>query len=461
MKREVRLVLALSAALLSGCAQTCHQVRNDPSAEQFAEGSVVESVEPDIPKMAGQTVQMMSGQETTGQSSPSADTITLDTLEAIAFQNNPTLAQAAARMQIAEGRQVQAGLYPNPVVGYHATEIGNRGTTGQQGGFVSQRVVTGGKLQLDKQIARREVDAAHFRFHAQEQRVLTDVRTRFYEALVAQKRVELTEELAAIGDRLVVATRTLLSSGQGTENDLLQAGIRADQSHILLDNARNEQVEAWRRLMAIVGTPRRSLTRLKGELKTVPPVYDFDSCSAAILDSHLELQAARSRSERSLLAVQRARVVPIPDVDFSVSVRRHAITDSTVANVQIGVPVPILDSNQGNISAAEAECVAAQKEVERLELELHDRLAVEFRRYENSRQQVERYRERIVPKARKSLDLVSNGYERGQVEYLTLLTAQRTYVQANLAYLDSLKELRRASVALDGQLLTGSLARRE
>jgi len=38
-----------------------------------------------------------------------------------------------------------------------------------------------------------------------------------------------------------------------------------------------------------------------------------------------------------------------------------------------------------------------------------------------------------------------------------LLTAQRTYFRANLAYLDSLRELHVSAAAIDGLLLSGGL----
>ena len=63
----------------------------------------------------------------------------------MALGRNPTLAQAAAQIAAAQGRHVQAGLYPNPVAGYMGSEMGNSGRAGQQGGFVSQEVVTAGK----------------------------------------------------------------------------------------------------------------------------------------------------------------------------------------------------------------------------------------------------------------------------------------------------------------------------
>ena len=67
---------------------------------------------------------------------------------------------------------------------------------------------------------------------------------------------------------------------------------------------------------------------------------------------------------------------------------------------------------------------------------------------------------RTLPRARKSLDLVTAGYEKGQVKYLTLLTAQQTYLHVNLSYLDSLRELRASLAEMEGQLLSGSLTRR-
>lgn len=386
------------------------------------------------------------------------EALTLADLESLAFQNSPTLAAAAARMNVARGKQVQAGLYPNPVVGYHATEIGNRGTAGQQGGFVSQRFVTAGKLELDQAIAGKETNEAHFRFHAQEQRVLSDVRVRFYDALVAQRRITLTRELAHIGDQLVAATKKLIDGRQGTENDLLQAEIRADESHILLDNAQNQNAEAWRRLTAVAGVPMMEMRPVAGELEADLPSYDWDKCYTMVLGGNPSLQEARTRVDRARIIIQRARKEPIPDIDLSLSHRHHNVTDDNVTNVQVGIPIPVFNRNQGNIRSAEAEWVRACNEVKRIELDLQDRLAVAYRRYANARQQAGRYSKRMIPRAKRSLKLVTGGYEKGQVRYLTLLTAQQTYLQVHLSYLDSLREFRASSAIIEGHLLSGSLS---
>ena len=453
------LVLSLSAGCHSApvrlSEQVDHQMGNLKPAHDLPEASPVTT----------DNVQLISFEETSPRPASMpvveelrvSEAFTLADLEGIAFQNNPTLTKAAARIQVAHGQQIQAGLYPNPVVGYHGTEIGNLGTSGGEGGFISQRFITAGKLQLDQAIAGKEADEAHFRLHAQQQRVLSDVRVRFFEALIVQRRVELTRELMQIGENLVKATETLLENEQSTQNDLLQAEIRAENARILHDNATNESLEAWRRLVAVLGVPQLEVKPLIGEPDELVPDFDWEACYGGVLASHPEVNAALARVERARIAIARAKREPIPNIDVFVSVRHNDLTESDVANVQVGVPIPLFDKNQGNICSAEADWFAATREVERVALALQDRFAVVFRRYDNARQQVERYREKIIPKAERSLELVTQGYEKGQVEYLTLLTAQQTYFEATLSHLNALRELRVASVILEGKLLTGSL----
>ena len=389
-----------------------------------------------------------------------ASGLSLSELQTTALQNNPSLTVAAARWNAARGKQFQAGRYPNPVAGYHATEVGNLGTAGSQGGFVSQRFVTGGKLELDQAAAGETVREHDYLYRAQERRIMTDVTIRFYEALSAQKKVELTEQLVSIGDDLVRSTEKLLEALQSSENDLLQAQIRADQAEILFDNARNQSEETWRRLMVVVGTPTMQVTPLHGQLHPTGEELDWERCYASVLASHPDLNAARARAEQARILISRAHQEPIPNVDLFVSMRHNNLTDSDVANVQIGVPIPVFNKNRGNIRAADANWIAACHDIKRIELALQDQLAVAFRRYANALQQQQKYQDKILPRAARSLALVRKGYDNGQVEYLTLLTSLETYVQASLTHLDALRELQSAKALLEGQLLSSSLQMR-
>ena len=57
------------------------------------------------------------------QATPRQAGLTLADLEQMALSNNPTLAQAAAEIRAASARKLQAGLYPNPTVGYQGEQI--------------------------------------------------------------------------------------------------------------------------------------------------------------------------------------------------------------------------------------------------------------------------------------------------------------------------------------------------
>jgi cobalt-zinc-cadmium efflux system outer membrane protein len=383
--------------------------------------------------------------------------LTLADVEQLALTNNPTLTAARAQIVAARGRQVQAGLYPNTVIGYMSDEMGDDGTAGMQGGFVGQRFVTGGKLRLDRAMAARNVQEMQSTRNSQELRVLNDVRLRFYDALVAQRKVELTGKLLSISQNFTDLSQQLLDALQISQNDLLLVEIETEESQIAAENALNEQKEAWHRLTAVIGVASLEPLPLSGELASDLPVYDWDQSYAEILGSSPELAAAAARVERSRLATERARRENIPNIDLMVSVQRMNQDGDNIAGVQAGFPLPVLNRNQGNIMKADAELVAASNDVRRIELDLRDRLAIAFRRYANAKQQVDRYTDSILPRAQRSLDIVTRGYSAGQVDFLTLLTSQRTYIRTNLSYLASLAELRRAAIVIQGQLLTGSL----
>jgi cobalt-zinc-cadmium efflux system outer membrane protein len=388
---------------------------------------------------------------------PPQKSFTLLDLEQLALQNNPSLGVAAANVSAARGRQVQSGLAPNPTVGYVAMDMGEDNSAGEQGGFVSQQFVTGGKLGLNCAIGAKEVQEFGARRQAQELRVLTDVRLRFYEALAAQRRTELTRQVSDIGQQLAQSTRRLYEGQQVAQSDLLQAEVEAGESDILATTASLQNDEAWRRLAAVVGLPNADRGGLEGKLDGDIPQYDWETTYGRLLSESPELGAARARVQKARLSIERAHRENIPNVDVMASAAHRNQNDFDVAGVQVGIPIPIRNRNQGNIIAADSELIAAENDVHRIELDLQQRLATVFQRYANARQQIDRYQVDLLPRAQKSLDFIGQGYKAGQTNYLTALTSQRTYIRVNLAYVDALAEVHAAAVLIDGQLLSDSL----
>jgi len=382
---------------------------------------------------------------------------TLAELENLALRCNPTLAQAASRVAAARGRWVQAGLYPNPTAGYVGAEIGNEGRGGQQGGYVGQEIVTAGKLRLSRSVAQQEVCQAEWELQSQRQRVLTDVRRGFYDALVAQRAVELAEQLLRIGEEGVRSTEALLKAQEVARADVLQAQIEADTARILLQQAKSRHAAAWRNLAAVVGAGAMRPAPLAGEPWENLPTLRWEDAYNRLLAESPELAAAHAGVARAQATLSRECAKRVPNLDVMAAVQYDNATEYTWATVQAGVPLPIFNRNQGNIHRAQAELAAARADVQRVHLDLQQRLAAVFEQYTTARYQVEKYSRDILPNARASLDLATKGYQQGEYNYLFLLTAQRTYFHTNLVYLDSLRELRAAATAIEGNLLEGSL----
>ncbi len=387
---------------------------------------------------------------------PAESCLSLEDLQNIALRNNPTLVQASAQVGAAEGQWIQAGLRPNPIIGYQASEMGNEGQSGQQGAFLSQEIMRGRKRQLAQLAASREVAQAQQGFYAQRLRILNDVRSEHFNVLVAQRAMELTQEVASLNQEVLNNSERMFEGKQIAYNDVLQARIQARSTAIAVQNARHRYAASWRRLTSVIGVPQLAPQKLSGALQPPADDLDWDTSIARLFSQSPELTAARINVAQKQAVLERAQVEPMPNVFVQMGIQRDNSTQDTIGNVQIGVPVPLFNANQGNVQTAYADLRNARAEVGRVQLSLRNRLATAFETYANAQNEVEQYSREILPDARKSLDLVLKGYPE-QFNIVTLLVAQRTYAQASLAYLQALQQLGVSRVAIEGLMLTGSL----
>ena len=329
------------------------------------------------------------------------------------------------------------------------------------GGGFSQEIVTRGKLRLGRAVAGHEVHMAQHGWEAQQQRVLNDVRAGYYEVLLAQKTVEVNEELVRIGNEGLQVAEKLRAEKEVSQADVLQARIEADMAKLNLQVSRNDQQAVWRRLAAVLGRPGMEPRPVAGDANANLPELGWENTVAQIFALSPEIAQANVGVERARcdLALQHAERVP--NFEVGSAVKFDTGSRYTVVDVAVSVPLMLFNRNQGNITAAQAELVSARKEVERVELDLRDRLAVTFKQYADARRRVETFRSSVLQNADESLKLTRAGYRAGELGYLTLLTAQRTYFGVSLEYLNSLRELWTRSVELEGLLLSGGLQGRE
>lgn len=382
----------------------------------------------------------------------------LTSLEQLALQNNPTLVQAGAQVSISRGKALQAGLYPNPTLGYQAELIGVNGTPGEfQGGFVQQTIVTAGKLRLSRAKYNQEAREAAILALGQQLRVLNGVRTQFYELLAVQRMMDLRKGLLRNADENLRTTREMLNTGLANEAAVLLAENDVNRAKIDLAAQENMYAASWQHLVAQLGTPDLTPSPLQGQLEPEGPPLDWDISLSRLLADSPELEAAQAHVLHDQIAIQRERVEPIPNITLGAGVGHNFENPGTNTNVQAAIEVPLFDRNQGTLRQAQSELVGSQAAVQRIELSLRQQLADFFNLYRTALLTTEQYRDAMVPNARKAYELQLDMYNQRRITWPEVVALQRNLFQVQSDYTHGLLEMRQAEVAITGLLLVDGL----
>ena len=357
---------------------------------------------------------------------------------AIALENHPRITAARADIRAAQGKAVQARLYPNPVIAGFTPQAA--GSDSQWSGTVAQDIVTAGKLRLQQQAALREVQAAEWRLVRARFEVMTAVRRDFYLLLVAQRQQEIFKLLLEIANRSFRIGEQLVAAGEGTRADVLFWSIERDRAEVRLLNA-GVTIEADRRRLAVdMAVPREAIGTVAGDLLAKLPDFDIAGLQEAVVSRNALPRAAGAEVARAQWALDRARVQPIPNVNLMGGYQRQVMPAQDQALYQVMLAVPLFDRNQGNIRAAAADIAAARADLRDVELALATQAAEMMNTFRRAQRTAAWYEEGILPKARETVEVTQRLYGQGEVTFLSLLQAQKILTELELAYVEAQAE---------------------
>jgi cobalt-zinc-cadmium efflux system outer membrane protein len=381
---------------------------------------------------------------------------TLDEIEAIALGSNPALASAQAAASKAAALRNQVGTRPNPNLGYSGQQLADRNTD-QHTVFVEQEFVRGEKLQLNRVVLGHTQQAQIAETEVQHFRVLTDVRIRFFEAVAAQQQFDATKAFADVARQGVRIAEERQRAEEGTLIETLQAQTLLSEVILAAEQAEVAYLGAWQDLAAIAGLQSTSPARLTGELNTSSSSPDWQLVYTEIISQSPELAAARAIvcEKQALLVRQKAQ--PISNVTAQLGTGYDRATDHGLINVQLSAPIPVWNSNSGNISAAYADYVRATQDVERIEQSIRSRLARAIQEYDTALMSVRKYEDEIIPQVKKSLELSEEAYRAGELDFLQVLIVRRSFYESSIRLIQAKGNLAQAEAKFDGLLLTGGL----
>ena len=442
--------------------QTASNSTNSVRIQQVAFDSAdsVDSVEEKVDSATGNSTAsvQVAVQYSPEDNDLSADQglMSLSDFESLALCNNPTIAELVATTQKAAGFRTQVGLRANPTLGYNGTQIADAGTD-QHTAYISQTIITADKLQLNRRVLNEALRAQLLQLEAQKYRVATDVRVKFYDALAAQRTVQIIRDFQTVADKGLELAELRKKALEGSQLDVVQAKVQKNEIDLALQQAEVSYQAAWRELAALAGSPNMTPKALAGELPETESVLDWQTLASTMIASSPEYQSALTRVSQAQANLQRQGVQPIPNVDVNFGAGVDYATNSGLMNLQIGAPMPVFNKNQGNIAAARAELMRASREVQRIENSIQARLAAVSRDYDSSRAAVAKYSGDILPNADEGLKLAEAAYKAGATSFVQVLVARRTYFDTNLQYIASRSLLAQSRAKIDGFVLTGAL----
>jgi outer membrane protein, heavy metal efflux system len=404
-------------------------------------------------------VEVVPQPQTTASPESNKAGLRLEDFEQMALANNPTMAQVQANLRVAAGLTKQAGLYPNPTVGYYGDEIrGGYTQGGKQGGFVSQTIVTGGKLRAARRVAELQAREVETSGQIQRLRILNNVRTLFYKVLAAQRLVEVRQNLAKLAGDATQTSHQLGNVGQADRPDILQAEVEQQQASVNFRVAQQNLQATWRMLAAVVGRPSLTVTRLEGDLDALPDL-NYEEWLATTLRESPEVKLAQQAAEWAEASLSQARKAVIPDLqitgilvnDFTPLLETNpSRAIGVMGGAQVGVQLPIFNRNQGNIAAAKGDIESAKQDVARVKFQLQRELAAMFRDYDSARVTVQQYKTEMLPRAEQAYKLYQTNYQNMAAAYPQVLISQRTLFQLQADYIQALENAWQSSLTIRG-----------
>ena len=398
--------------------------------------------------------------------------VTLEQAQKIASESNPTLRQAEAEIRATKARQQQAGLYPNPTVGYTGDEIrGGAGGSGKQGFFVQQTIVTGGKLGLSREVFGKEVKLAELEAEEQKIRVQSAVKIAFLRVLAAQELLDARRDMAKIAQDAAETDRRLMNTGQADESEVLEAEVEAQRMRMSARMQENTLREEWRSLAAVIGQPEMPMATVAGDLEKDWPELNEEQVVEAISKESPAVRIAEAAEGRAQSVLMQARRGAIPDVQWRGGLEYNHETLGSVPYAkgwegiaEVAVEIPFFNRNQGNVAAARADIERAGQEKKRIALTLRERAASAVDQYANARLMATEYREEML--AREESVWIDGGQIRADAGFAPARPrcAAETFRIADRIYRGAGKRLdqrpRAARLSADGRAGSSRAARR-
>ena len=371
--------------------------------------------------------------------------------------HNPELEAFSLEVRAREARALQAGLYKNPSLRFDVEDILGSGgfkkfEQSQSTIVLSQVIELGGKRTKRERAALSHKDLAFWDYEAARMNILTRVARAYIDALTAQEKLKLAQELAQLSQKSYNAVKARVTAGKVSPIQEVKAQVALSTTQIQYQQAENNLKAAYRRLASFWGSLTPQFKQVTGRLYQIAPVPPFDTLTER-MQSNPDLARWAAEMSQRTAAIDLEEANAVPDLKVGAGARWLEETHDNSFVVEFSIPIQLFDRNQGAIAEARHRLAKAKAQRRAVKLKLNAALATGYTRLANAHSQVTSLKTKILPGAQTAFDAVNEGYRFGKFGYLEVLDSQRTWFNARSQFLDALAEYHKA--VADVERLTG------
>jgi len=365
-----------------------------------------------------------------------------------ARQSNPELQALALEASAVDAAGRQTALLPNPSLDYL-----REGKNSEGGSSIVQLSIPlelGGKRAARMEAARAGSRAAALDLAIGRARIEAEVAAAYQQAYLAQEHVALAAQISETGRRSSdAAARRVLA---GKVSPVEEARARVAEANWRMEGvaAQRELDEARIKLASLLGNAGSEIGTLAAPVSPAEAGLPGERLEGLIASAPA-IERAMVEVEAGKASLRLERAARVPDVSLVVGSKRSEgpERDRVRQNIiGLSVPLPLFNRNQGAILAAERRTDKARSELEATRLRIRAEALQAHARMQAAMQQERLVREDVLPGARYAAEAAMKGFEAGKFNYVEVLDAQRTWVQAQGQHLRAISDFYRSRADL-------------
>lgn len=443
--RLVLLSVAISCSLfVQGCASTAL------TDEQPKPGPLAS----DLP-----TFQSPKSPEAvvTEKAEPQGD-LSLRQALSMSLLHNPQLEASAWQLSASEAAILQSSLSPNPVLGLKVENFGGEGGLSEFDSAVttlriSQAIELGGKRGKRIRLAQDQHTRTAWDYEAQRLSVIEQTGHRYIDVLSGQQEQALAEQALTLASDLNVIVKDRTLQGVTPTSELDKTLVQVTAREIDLETRTQQLKTSRQHLAAMWGSTSPEFSQLTGRLTEVRDAPALDDLMQLVhRNPDIARWTAEIASRKAAVDVSQAK--GIPNLTVGGGMRRFNATDQDAYVFELGLPLPLVDRNQGARRQARFNLLQAKALKRTAVTAVHTRLNELHNSLLANHHAVTALRDQALPAARSAFDAAQKAFQHGVTDYINVLDAERTLINTQYKYIDSLAMYHKTLITLEAFLGT-------